>query len=742
MGWLLLSIPFTAQATHIVGGELELQYRGPGAPTTHQINLNLYFDDLNGNPGAKDQVVYVGIFRKRDNAFMGYTSLALVSDNFIAYTKPACSISTLSTRLLRYTANVNLLPADFSDAGGYYMSWERCCRNGTITNISAPGAAGSTFYLEFPSPWVGGKIYANSSPVFGQAKGDYACVKKPFTFDFSAKDPDGDSLSYSLVTPYNGFSSTQDPNPGSPGQFTGQGVFYAGPYPNVSWLSGYSVANEIPGAQPLRIDAKTGLLSVTADRVGLFVFSVLVEERRNGQVIGRVRRDFQLKVIDCPLNSPPVVLLRPAGQTAFYKEGTVLTINEKDQNCLTVYITDPQPNQTLSLTTIGASIPGLTITPSLFTTRTTRDTVSATVCFGRCAGGPTGQVKLQIVALDSSCPQPLQDTLTVNLNIIPDQNNKPIVVTDLTPPPSRTVTVGTSLTFTVTATDVNNDQISLRAVGRGFDLGPAGMTFANGVGTGKVSSVFTFRPVCNQARSAPYLVDFIAFDNRCNNPLGDTTTVSLTARGLPSQPPTIRTTLPQPQTIDLVVVPGDTAASSVHFTVIGDDPERDSLTMYAVGRGFDYNQLGMKFTTKNGRPVLQSPFDWTATCALLQGKSDATFTLDFIDDDHSCQPVHTDTTTVVINVKSLAANYDITIPNVFTPNNDGYNDYFAAPNLPIDNCTEQFKRVEIVNRWGRLVFSSTDRNFRWYGENFPAGEYLYAIQYTQHQYKGHVTLIR
>ncbi|MBC8151889.1 MAG: gliding motility-associated C-terminal domain-containing protein, partial [Bacteroidetes bacterium] len=449
--------------------------------------------------------------------------------------------------------------------------------------------------------------------------------------DFSAKDPDGDSLTYSLVTPYNGFSTSDVPSPGSPNPITGRGTFYPGPYPDVSWASGYAANVAIPGSQPLRIDPRTGRLSVTANRVGLFVFSVLVEERRNGRVIGRVRRDFQLQVIDCPANTPPVVLLRSAGQAAFYREGTVLTINENEQNCLTVFLTDREVGETLTLTTIGASLPGLTITPGQFTTRTNRDTLSATVCFGRCAGGPTGRVTLRMVVSDSGCPQALQDTLTVQLNIIPDPNQKPLVTTDL-----------------------------------------------------------------------------------------------------PNQS----------QVIDLNIVPGDTVASSIRFNVSGDDADRDSLRLYAIGRGFDYAKLGMRFATQNGRPVLQSPFDWAVTCDLLQGKSEATFTIDFIADDGKCPLNRADTTTVTVNVKSLPADYDITIPNVFTPNNDGFNDYFAARNLPPDNCTEEFRLVEIVNRWGRRVFSSTDRNFRWYGENYPAGEYLYAIQYTRRQYKGHLTLLR
>ena len=72
----------------------------------------------------------------------------------------------------------------------------------------------------------------------------------------------------------------------------------------MNWIGGISLANEIPGSSPLRIDARSGLLSVTPDRVGLFVFSVEVGEYRNKKFIGVVRRDYQVLVIDCAKNDP------------------------------------------------------------------------------------------------------------------------------------------------------------------------------------------------------------------------------------------------------------------------------------------------------------------------------------------------------------------------------------------------------------------------------------------------------
>ncbi|GAA4409593.1 hypothetical protein GCM10023187_33160 [Nibrella viscosa] len=722
-------------ATHIVGGELELQKQPAGSAYSHRINLNLYFDDINGNPGAEDITINVYVYRKRDNALMGGVELIRVSNQLVNYSVPACAISILRTRLIRYTRDLTFSQT-FNDPGGYYLVWERCCRNNTISNILNPGGAGSAFYLEFPAPWNGPTAVVNSSPVFGTAKGDYICLGRPFTFDFSAKDPDGDSLVYSLVTPYNGFSNQNQPNPQ---------VSNPGPYPTVNWTSGTSLQNVIPGPAPLRVNPQTGLLTVTANRTGLFVFSVQVEEYRRPapgaarQRIGLVRRDFQLRVIECQLNDPPKILLRPNGQQDFYKAGTILTISEQETNCLSLLITDPNPNQRIQLYNLSGSLPGLVINPTELITRTTRDTLRADFCFGRCVGpGDGSPVTLVILATDEGCPQGLSDTLVVRLNIVPDNNRKPISRTDL-PNNRGQVTVGSSLTFTVFGTDPDNDPITLQAVGRGFSLAQAGMVFAPVSGVGNVSQVFQWRPQC--AQTGNYTVDFIVTDTRCNRALRDTVSVQLTALGTPGRPPTVVTTLGQP-VIELTVTPAGSPEGSIIFDVLANDPDRDTLRLLAQGRGFDWQAVGMNFVNKTGLPTLQSTFRWDPTCTLLQGKEEATFTLDFVADDRTCQPKNKDTTTVRFTLKDLPVNYDITIPNVFTPNDDGANDYFAVPDLPMDNCTEQFRSVEIVNRWGKRVFYSTDRQFRWYGQNFPAGVYYYSIHYTRRVYKGGVNLLR
>ncbi|GAB3278593.1 hypothetical protein GCM10027347_53080 [Larkinella harenae] len=729
--WLGLAL--AASATHIVGGELELKRLINQSPYTHQINLNLYFDDINGNQDATDPTVDIFIYRKGDNAYIGSIALPLVSSQLVNYTKPECAVPSLRTRLLRYGGNVIFNLEAFNDSRGYYMVWERCCRNNIISNIQNPGAAGSTFYLEFPAQRNGRTDVINSSPAFRQVVGDYICVNQPFSFDFGATDSDGDSLVYRLVTPYNGFSTTNNPRP--------QIAVPSSAYPEVRWNSGLNQDRAIPGPSPLQVNPRTGLLTVTAGQVGLFVFCVQVEEYRKNaagiwQRIGLVRRDFQLKVIDCQKNNPPSLAMRPPGQNSFYQEGTVLKITSKEANCLDLYITDLDPNQRVRLSVLNGPAQGITFAPNEVHIRNSGDSVRTRVCFDQCLaeGKP---LKLSLLATDEGCPQGLQDTLVITLEMAPELNRKPDVVTTL-PGNQTSVQAGTALQFTVNGTDPDGDQLTLVAVGRGFNITQMGMSFPSATGQGSVSQQFKWTPQCAQVRQSEYVIDFIVTDTRCNRNQRDTVTVRLKATPVTTRAPTVKTTLDHP-VIELTLT--DSIPALVRFDAIAEDPDPEILKLTAVGHHFDWKSMGMQFEEKTGQGPLTSPFSWQPGCPVLQGKSEATYELDFISQDSSC-PNQYDTTRVTFVIKDIPTDYNISITNVITPNGDGKNDTFSVPNLPIDNCADQFRRVDIVNRWGKAVFSSTSRDFEWDGADLPPGNYHYSIQYTHRSYKGMVALLR
>jgi gliding motility-associated-like protein len=97
--------------------------------------------------------------------------------------------------------------------------------------------------------------------------------------------------------------------------------------------------------------------------------------------------------------------------------------------------------------------------------------------------------------------------------------------------------------------------------------------------------------------------------------------------------------------------------------------------------------------------------------------------------------------------KQISIGYVLYIPNTFTPDGNRFNNTFFAKSINI-----QVIEIEIFNRWGELVFYSTDTEFDWdgtyNGKDCPDGTYVYRIRYNsitnrKEEVKiGHVTLLR
>ena len=68
----------------------------------------------------------------------------------------------------------------------------------------------------------------------------------------------------------------------------------------------------------------------------------------------------------------------------------------------------------------------------------------------------------------------------------------------------------------------------------------------------------------------------------------------------------------------------------------------------------------------------------------------------------------------------------IEIPNVFTPNGDGVNDFFVING--IENCEK--KMLIVKDRSGQTVFQSRNYDNSWDGGNLPDGTYLYQFSYS------------
>lgn len=87
---------------------------------------------------------------------------------------------------------------------------------------------------------------------------------------------------------------------------------------------------------------------------------------------------------------------------------------------------------------------------------------------------------------------------------------------------------------------------------------------------------------------------------------------------------------------------------------------------------------------------------------------------------------------------------DISVPNIITPNNDGDNDVFEVNTGSVTNY-----KIIIQNRWGNIVYESTDPTKAWDGKSngilVAEGVYFYQIKLDKIsksiQFQGNVTVV-
>jgi gliding motility-associated-like protein len=78
-----------------------------------------------------------------------------------------------------------------------------------------------------------------------------------------------------------------------------------------------------------------------------------------------------------------------------------------------------------------------------------------------------------------------------------------------------------------------------------------------------------------------------------------------------------------------------------------------------------------------------------------------------------------------------------TIPNIFTPNKDGFNDNFVIPKLPTGS------KIKIFEKSGRPVYENDDYQNDWDGEEFVDGTYFYILDVpNQGIYRGFIEIFR
>lgn len=332
-----------------MGGEIYYDYLGGN---DYKIHMVVYRDCINGIPPLDDPA-FITVFKNDGSVYMTFQMTLLSTTEMPPTNNSPCAPNTSNSACVQqgvYEEIVNLPPS----TGGYYIAYQRCCRNSTILNLIQPGGVGTTYWEHIPGPE---EVVINSSPRFNILPPIYICNQLPIAFDHSATDPDGDSLVYSLCNPFNGLDGccptigTQFPQGGSqfcpnpPSSCPSENT--PPPYVSVPFIAPYSASYPMESNPAININDSTGFLNGNPQILGQWVVGVCVSEYRNGVLIGTHHRDFQFNVIDCPYVVSADIVSQTTtnnGQGTGYCNGFTISYHNNSYNGTTYFWDFGDPN--------------------------------------------------------------------------------------------------------------------------------------------------------------------------------------------------------------------------------------------------------------------------------------------------------------------------------------------------------------------------------------------------------------
>ncbi|HRH66907.1 MAG TPA: T9SS type A sorting domain-containing protein, partial [Bacteroidia bacterium] len=196
----------------------------------------------------------------------------------------------------------------------WVFSVSDCCRNAAITTIS--NASGDNLYIE---AYLNNTIFDNNSPTFSNVPIAFECIGQNNFYNHGVIDADGDSLVYFFIPPRN--------NPNDP----------------LVYNPTYSIANPITSVPAVSINQNTGDIAMHPTQSEIGVIAILVQEWRNGVLIGSVMRDMQIYTVQCSNTLPSATGIN--GTTDFSTTSCI-----GGQLCFDIITADVDPGDTLTMT--------------------------------------------------------------------------------------------------------------------------------------------------------------------------------------------------------------------------------------------------------------------------------------------------------------------------------------------------------------------------------------------------------
>jgi gliding motility-associated-like protein len=276
----------SAMASHNLAGDVTYRYisgntveitvttfTDPSAAFVDRCAIDMEIWDSGGN----QKIATISDVKRQNGVF--------TIDPLFPTSVPQCPGAQMGEYIIG-TVKKNIYKASytFPGPGWYLVRYYDLARLNDIINMSNSGS--QAFFIESSiliNPYLG----IENSPQFLNHPIDEACTGKLWTHNPGGYDPDGDSLAYK-------FRNCRQYDPPS--------------IPSPITCTGFQMPDQIGGNGPISIDVYTGLITWNVPNlVGIYNIAYVIEEYRDGVLIGFSFRDMAIFVNPCD-NDPPVIV--------------------------------------------------------------------------------------------------------------------------------------------------------------------------------------------------------------------------------------------------------------------------------------------------------------------------------------------------------------------------------------------------------------------------------------------------
>lgn len=742
----LFLLPSLAEANHIIGGDITYTYVGEPSPGMKRWKFTMHiYRDCYGNGANFDVPAEFAIYRGSETNNSLYSTFSINNYDFtkLIPDTPQCvtNIPPVCVEEAVYTFETTL-PVLTNQS--YFIVYQRCCRNNTITNLQTPGDVGATYTIELNPAAMAAN---NNSPEYTNFPPIIICNNLALSFNHSAIDPDGDVLVYSFCPALSGGGNITI----SPDLFSCIGAKPTPPCPppfdNVPYaLPTYNFNSPVGGNPVVSINPVSGQITGTPLVLGQFVVAVCVQEYRNGQLLSTVQREFQFNVADCAPNidaklsadSLTVDLeqftIKSCGdRTIFFENKTTIASNVKeaewrfDINGTTVSdsvniwftaFTFPDTGIYNGMLLINHNSDGCSDTAFIRVQIFPEVNASFTYDYDTCVAGP-------VIFTDHSTGEGGVNQWRWNFGVPGSVSNEQN--------PSYQYTAPGNYPVKLKVVDMNQCADDTTVVIQWYPVPPVIIIQPSSYLGCAPADIF-FDNLSTPIDNSYDIVWYFGDGDSSNNVISPThlydqegvfdvrveITSPLGCYVDADFPNLIRV---EPSPIAAFDCDPETGLSNFNNTV--------SFIDRSVGAEHWNWQIGSRYTSLEQNPTYSFPDTGLVKVRLI------------VTHPAGCK----DSVTKELDIRPEITWY---MPNAFTPNGDGTNDDFFGKGFL--NGATNFK-MSIWNRWGELVFETTNPNDKWNGEKrnaggmSPEGVYIYTVSFTgprgeKNEFKGFATLVR